>query len=78
LYLHIPGAYHSEQLTLYQVANKVIEEQHTIMLSSSDAIHQLHGGTGVMPILLPPLTTHHIYIKSDVYSHQWFTLALLR
>lgn len=63
LYLHIPEAYHSEQLTLYQVANKVIEEQHTIMLSSSDAIHQLHGGTAVMPILLPPLTTQHLYKK---------------
>ncbi|MFY8351323.1 diguanylate cyclase [Pseudoalteromonas sp. SSM20] len=76
LFLHIPEAYHTETLSLFQLTNDEVIEQHTIQLNKNNAQPLLFGGTAVFPITLAAYSSHDIYLKSDVYSHQWFTLGL--
>lgn len=76
LFLHVPEAYHTEQLTLYLISDSDTQIRHSIDLENNQAQEMLYGGTAVFPLILLPNERYQVYLKSDVFSHQWFTLAI--
>lgn len=76
LFLHIPEAYHTKQLTLYQATNNLIENSHVVYLGDAKPNTKLYGSTAIFPINLSPYSESYIYLKNETFSHQWFTLAI--
>lgn len=75
-YLHIPEAYHAKAVTLYQVTKKSNYHSYSINLSNTTNSPYMHGATAVIPLALLPNQTSTVYLRNQVYSHQWFSLSL--
>ncbi|MFC3030930.1 diguanylate cyclase [Pseudoalteromonas fenneropenaei] len=76
LYLHHPAAYHNRAVSLYvfRAGNLIAEKVLDFDVSPSSAL--LYGAAAVFPVVLPKGAQLDLYIKTESYSHQWFSLKL--
>jgi len=76
LYLHLPQAYHLLSIKIIEEKAKKAVNQTTINLSEASDHPLMYRGTVVYPFELLPNETTKLYIRSQVYSHQWFSLGI--
>ena len=72
LFLHLPKAYHVRSIEIFEERSQNLINQALINLN--DTNHPLmYRGTAIYPFTVPPQQTTVFYVRSHVYSHQWFS-----
>lgn len=76
LFLHLPKAYHLRSAELFEEAQLTPMKQALINLNSASNHPLMYRGTVVYPFSLAAGKTVTLYLRSHVYSHQWFAAEI--
>lgn len=76
LYLHHPAAYHNKSIGFYALLGSEQVHSLEIDLHQGNAHPQLVGGRAIFEFTLPAQSSMTIYVKTESYSHQWFSLNI--
>ncbi|MCK7544248.1 sensor domain-containing diguanylate cyclase [Marinobacter bryozoorum] len=72
LFLHMPAAFQVRGVTIYEERSQRLVGQAEVDLNSARDNELMHRGTIVYPFSVPAGETTVLYIRSQLYSHQWF------
>lgn len=73
LFLHLPKAYHVRSVEIVEEHNQKPIKQSLVDLNKASNHPLMYQGTVIYPFTVPSKTTTTLYIRSHVYSHQWFS-----
>jgi len=73
LFLHLPQAYHARAIEIYEERSANLIQQTLVDLDDASDHPLMYRGTVVYPFALPAGATSVLYVRSQVYSHQWFS-----
>ena len=76
LFLHLPNAYHVRSVDIFQERSQNLIDQASVDLNDASDHPLMYQGTVVYPFTLPLGETVVVYVRSHVYSHQWFSLEI--
>lgn len=76
LFLHHPAAYHNKSVGFYTLLDNSVTSSLEIDLHDGDSHPQLIGGSAIFEFTVPAQSTIIAYVKTESYSHQWFSLNL--
>lgn len=72
LFLHLPAAFQVRAITIYEEQSRRLVGQARVNLNNASDNPLMHRGTIVYPFSVPAGETTVIYVRSQLYSHQWF------
>ncbi|MGC8120780.1 sensor domain-containing diguanylate cyclase [Marinobacter sp. VGCF2001] len=72
LFLHLPAAFQVRAIAIYEERAQRLVGQAEVDLNSASDHSLMHRGTIVYPFAVPAGETTTLYIRSQLYSHQWF------
>lgn len=73
LFLHLPQAYHVRSVDIFEEHAHNLTQHASINLNDASDHPLMHRGTLVYPFLVPAGDTTVLYVRSKVYTHQWFS-----
>lgn len=76
LFLNVPKAYHVRSLEIVEERAGKLVNQTLIDLNDASDHPLMYRGTVVYPFILPAGETTVLYVRSHVYSHQWFSMEV--
>lgn len=76
LFLNLPKAYHVRSVEIVEERAGQLINQASIDLNNASDHPLMYRGTVVYPFMLPAGETTVLYVRSHVYSHQWFSLEV--
>ncbi|WP_137170623.1 diguanylate cyclase [Marinomonas sp. FW-1] len=76
VYLHHPYAYHNHKVELYEVVNGALTRERVLDMDRKETQQWMYRGSAVFDISLEPNQHKTLFVKSQSFSHQWFTLNL--
>ncbi|WP_417513327.1 diguanylate cyclase [Marinobacter sp.] len=76
LFLHMPMAYQVRSIDIYEEHSDGLESQATVDLNDAGDNPLMYRGTIVYPFAVPAGETTVIYVRSQLYSHQWFAAEI--
>jgi len=76
LFLHLPTAYHVRSVDIFQERSQNLIDQASVDLNDAGDHPMMYKGTVVYPFTVPLGETVVVYVRSHVYSHQWFSLEV--
>ena len=76
LFLHLPSAYHVRSVDIFQERSQNLIDQASVDLNDASDHPMMYKGTVVYPFTVPLGETVVVYVRSHVYSHQWFSLEV--
>ncbi|WP_369919977.1 diguanylate cyclase [Marinomonas polaris] len=76
VYLHHPYAYHNHKVELYEVVNGTLTRERVLDMDRKETQQWMYRGSAVFDITLEPNQHKTLFVKSQSFSHQWFTLNL--
>jgi diguanylate cyclase (GGDEF)-like protein len=76
LFLHLPAAYHVRSVDIFQERSQNLINQASVDLSDAGDHPLMYRGTVIYPFTVPLGETVVVYVRSHVYSHQWFSLEI--
>ena len=76
LFLHLPKAYHLRSIDIFQERSQSLIDQASVNLSDASDHPLMYRGTVVYPFAVPLGETVVVYVRSHVYSYQWFSLEI--
>lgn len=76
LFLHLPKAYHVRSVDIFEERSGGLVGQASVDLNSASDHPLMYRGTVVYPFSVPSGQTTVLYVRSHVYSHQWFSLQI--
>jgi diguanylate cyclase (GGDEF)-like protein len=76
LLLHLPSAYHARSVDIFQERSQNLIDQASVDLNDASDHLLMYQGTVVYPFTVPLGETVVVYVRSHVYSHQWFSLEI--
>ncbi|WP_339650305.1 diguanylate cyclase [Halopseudomonas pelagia] len=77
LFVHLPHAYHVRSIDFYQERDGQLVDQQVLDLEQVGDNQLMYNGTAVYPLTLPAAQSITLYLRSHVYSHQWFAVQIL-
>lgn len=77
LFVHLPHAYHVRSIDFYQERDGQLVDQQVLDLEQVGDNQLMYNGTAVYPLTLPAAQSTTLYLRSHVYSHQWFAVQIL-
>lgn len=72
LFLHLPKAYHVRSVEIFEEHSQHLINQTLVDLNKASNHPLMYRGTVVYPFTVPAGETTALYVRSNVYSHQWF------
>ncbi len=72
LFLHLPAAFQVRAIEIYEERSQSLVGHAEIDLNDASGNPLMHRGTIVYPFTVPAGETTIFYIRSNLYSHQWF------
>ena len=76
LFLHLPKAYHVHSIQVFEERADNLVDQASVELNDASDHPLMYRGTVVYPFAVPSGETTFLYVRSHVYSHQWFSLKI--
>ncbi len=76
LFLHLPKAYHVRSIDVFEERPRNLIRQASVDLDRASDHPLMYRGTVVYPFIVPSGETTFLYVRSHVYSHQWFSLKI--
>lgn len=76
LFLHLPKAYHVRSIDVFEERADNLVDQASVDLNDASDHPLMYRGTVVYPFTVPSGETTSLYVRSHVYSHQWFSLKI--
>lgn len=76
IYLHHPYAYHNHKVELYEIVNGELTRERILDMDRKETQQWMYRGSAVFDITLEPHQHKTLLVKSQSFSHQWFTLNL--
>jgi len=76
LFLHLSKAYHVRSIEVFEERSQNLINQTSVDLNDASDHPLMHGGTIVYPFIVPSGETAVVYMRSHVYSHQWFSIEI--
>lgn len=76
LFLHLPSAYHTRSIGIFQERSESLIDQALVDLNDASDNPLMYRGTVVYPFTVPLGETVVLYVRSHVYTHQWFSLEV--
>jgi diguanylate cyclase (GGDEF)-like protein len=76
LFLHLPKAYHVRSVDIFQEHSQNLIDQASVGLNDASDHPLMYQGTVVYPFTVPLRGAVVVYVRSHVYSHQWFSLEI--
>lgn len=76
LFLNLPKAYHVRSLEIVEERAGKLINQSLIDLNDARDHPLMYRGTVVYPFMLPAGEATVLYVRSHVYSHQWFSMEV--
>jgi diguanylate cyclase (GGDEF)-like protein len=76
LFLHLPSAYHTRSVDIFRERSQDLIDQASVDLNDASDHPLMYQGTVVYPFTVPLGETVVVYVRSHVYSHQWFSLEI--
>ncbi|RBP85275.1 GGDEF domain-containing protein [Marinomonas rhizomae] len=76
IYLHHPYAYHNHKVELYEIMNGELTRERILDMDRKETQQWMYRGSAVFDITLAPHQHKTLLVKSQSFSHQWFTLNL--
>lgn len=76
LYLHMPMAYQVRAIDIYEEHSRGMVGQAAIDLNDASGNPLMHRGTIVYPFSVPAGETTVLFVRSHLYSHQWFAAEI--
>lgn len=76
VYLHHPYAYHNHKVELYEIVNGKLTRERVLDMDRKETQQWMYRGSAVFDITLEPKQHKTLLVKSQSFSHQWFTLNL--
>ena len=76
VYLHHPYAYHNHKVELYEIVNGTLTRERVLDMDRKETQQWMYRGSAVFDITLEPNQHKTLFVKSQSFSHQWFTLNL--
>lgn len=73
LFLNLPKAYHVRSIQIFEERAQKLIEQALIDLNDASDHPLMYRGAVVYPFSVPAGETTVVYVRSHVYSHQWFS-----
>ncbi len=73
LFLNLPKAYHVRSIQIVEERSKGLTNQTLIDLNQASDHPLMYRGAVVYPFVVPAGETTVLYVRSHVYSHQWFS-----
>lgn len=73
LYLNLPKAYHVRSIQIFEERAQKLIEHALINLNDASDHPLMFRGAVVYPFAVPAGETTVLYVRSHVYSHQWFS-----
>lgn len=74
VYLHHPYAYHNRAVELYEVVNGKLVRERILNMDDKATQQWMYRGSAIFDVVLPPQQQKTLFVKSLVFSHQWFAL----
>ncbi len=76
LFLHMPAAYQVRAIDIYEERSQGLVGRATVNLNDASDNPLMYRGTIVYPFSVPAGETTVFYIRSHLYSHQWFAAEI--
>ncbi|MFP3977323.1 diguanylate cyclase [Marinobacter sp. KMM 10035] len=76
LYLHMPMAYQVRAIDIYEEGSQGWVSQAAVDLNEASDNPLMHRGTVVYPFSVPAGETAVLFVRSQLYSHQWFAAEI--
>lgn len=76
LFLHLPKAYHLRSIDVFEARSDNLIDQASVDLNEAGDHPLMYRGAVVYPFTVPSGETTFLYVRSHVYSHQWFSLKI--
>lgn len=76
LFLHLPAAYQVRSIDIYEEGPQGLEGRAAVNLNEASDHPLMHRGTIVYPFAVPAGETRVLYVRSHLYSHQWFAAEI--
>jgi len=73
LFLNLPKAYHVRSIQIFEGRSQNLINQALIDLNQASDHPLMYRGAVVYPFTVPAGETTTLYVRSHVYSHQWFS-----
>ncbi|MBN7820613.1 diguanylate cyclase [Bowmanella yangjiangensis] len=75
-YIHLPYAYHVRSVAFYEFRHDTLVRSEWLDMNDATDSPLMYRGTVVYPVNIAFGDTLTLYVRSHVYSHQWFALNL--
>lgn len=72
LFLNLPKAYHVRSIQIVEERSEGLTKQTLLDLNQASDHPLMYRGAVVYPFVVPAEDTTVLYVRSHVYSHQWF------
>ncbi|MBK1850589.1 GGDEF domain-containing protein [Marinobacter sp. 1-4A] len=76
LFLHLPAAFQVRALEIYEERSQSLVGQARVDLNSASNNPLMYRGTIVYPFSVPAGETTVLFVRSHLYSHQWFAAEI--
>jgi len=76
LFLNLPKAYHVRSVQIFEEHSQSLTNQVLIDLNTASNETLMYRGAVAYPFTVPAGKTTVLYVRSHVYSHQWFSLEV--
>ncbi|QCF27485.1 sensor domain-containing diguanylate cyclase [Hydrocarboniclastica marina] len=76
LFLHLPKAYHVRSVSVFEERNGKLIDQASVNLDEASDHPLIYQGKVVYPFTIPAEETTFLYVRSNAYTHQWFSLKI--
>ncbi|WP_298449146.1 diguanylate cyclase [uncultured Marinobacter sp.] len=76
LYLHMPMAYQVRAIEIYEERSQGVVGQAAVDLNDASDNPLMHRGTIIYPFSVPAGETTVLFVRSQLYSHQWFAAEI--
>ncbi|PCM44429.1 diguanylate cyclase [Marinobacter sp. ANT_B65] len=76
LFLHLPKAYHVRSIDIFEERSQGLIDHESVDLNDASSHPLMYQGTVVYPFIVPSGESTILYVRSHVYSHQWFSLEI--
>lgn len=76
LNVHMPYAYHVASVQFFEERGGQLVKSEELDLEQAASSELMFRGSAVYPISLPSDSSTNLYVRSAVYSHQWFALQI--
>ncbi|MBU2873768.1 sensor domain-containing diguanylate cyclase [Marinobacter salexigens] len=76
LFLHLPAAFQVRALEIYEERSQSLVGQARVDLNNASNNPLMYRGTVVYPFSVPAGETTVLFVRSHLYSHQWFAAEI--